>query len=156
MGNYAITAMTAARHKPAAPRDTTPAEPAASPPAGSESPATAPSGSPAQTPAGESRLLTQLGEKTAPAPESPAPSTGGAADRTAASPLYRVQVGPFATRQEAVAAASRLLADGYPTYVTADRPYRVQVGAFARREAAARLAAELRAKRYTDVRLVEP
>jgi cell division septation protein DedD len=130
MGNYAITAITTMRHRPS---PAAPPSPAASPP-----------------PAGEPR---------APLPEAsaegitPDAATGPAAP---AVPLYRVQIGPFATRQEAVAAAGRLLAGGYPTYVTAQRPYRVQVGAFQRRDAAARLVAELKAKDYAEVRLVEP
>ncbi|MGE5509102.1 MAG: SPOR domain-containing protein, partial [Chitinophagales bacterium] len=71
-------------------------------------------------------------------------------------PLFRVQVGPFATRQEAVALAGRLLADGYQSYITAERPYRVQVGAFSRRETADRLAAELEGKAYANVRVLAP
>lgn len=65
-------------------------------------------------------------------------------------------MGPFTTRQEAVAASANLRADGYTTYVTADRPYRVQVGAFSSRDLAARLVQELRAKGHSSAQLVEP
>ncbi|MGE5554497.1 MAG: SPOR domain-containing protein [Betaproteobacteria bacterium] len=159
MGNYAITAITAVRHKtsPAAPPAPA-AEPLpVSPEPSASGVASQPGASASQPAADDSRLLTQLqdGTQEASAPAS-TPAEVPTADRVPAAPLYRVHLGPFATRQEAVAVAGRLLADGYPTYVLAERPYRVQVGAFSRRETAVRLVSELKAKKYSNVRLIEP
>lgn len=151
MGNYAITAVTTSRHRPAIPAG----EPAPSPaapatPDGAAKPAPDRAATQGEAAAGDS-LLTRLEDGRTSA-EATAPAKGEA--KPAA--LYRVQVGPFDSRQEAVAASGHLLADGYPTYVTTDRPYRVQVGAFGKREAAEKLVAELRAKNYVKVRLVAP
>jgi hypothetical protein len=171
MGNYAITAVTAVRHRPA----TTAAPPVSPAPAPAAPGAQAPevtgplsAGSPAPAAAsGDPHLLTELddgvrpaaGIPTRPAPEkrpAPAPEAQAVPVGPAAVPLYRVQVGPFLTRLEAVQAAGRLLAQGYPTYVTAARPSRVLVGACGRGLAAARLVAELQTKRHANVQLVGP
>lgn len=138
MGNYAITAVTTTRHRTTPPaRTVAPVKPPAAP-----------------APA-DPRLLTELGADSRPATGTARPG-GEAAKPASAAPLHRVQVGPFTSRQEAVAGAGQLLSEGYPAYVVSDRPYRVQVGAFTRREAAQRLVAELQAKGHPEAHLVEP
>lgn len=143
MGNYAITAVTKPRKV---------APPAASPPASAPRSQAAPKTVEPPPPAGDSLLTVDGGA----GPDVPSAAPPTPAAQPPREPLYRVHVGPFATRQEAVAASGKLLAEGYPTYVAADRPYRVQVGAFSRRESAERLVAELRSRNYTNVHLVEP
>lgn len=62
--------------------------------------------------------------------------------------VSKVLVGPFATYQEASAAADKLKTDGYPTYVVNKAPYAVQVGAFSNSANAENLKNELAGKGY--------
>jgi cell division septation protein DedD len=147
MGNYAMTAISTKRQVPTSPPAEGPAKPA------TQASPSAPERPQAENPSpAEPQLLTDLDD----AQPTAATSGPAAAPPAASVPLFRVQIGPFSTRQEAVGLSGQLLADGYHAYITSDRPYRVQVGAFSRREAADRLAAELKGRDYADVKVVAP
>jgi len=67
-------------------------------------------------------------------------------------PVYRVQVGAFANRDNASELMARLLADGFAPYLIKERQlYKVRVGAFRDRARAEELAARLRAGGYPVV-----
>ena len=61
---------------------------------------------------------------------------------------YKVRVGPYSSRNEAMAASQQLHSLGYPVYVGNKSPFAVQVGAFATQNNADRLKAELTGKGY--------
>ena len=61
---------------------------------------------------------------------------------------YKVQVGPYQVRDEALKTAAELEAQGYPVFVSQDLPCYVQVGAFANPVNADRLKRELGDKGY--------
>jgi N-acetylmuramoyl-L-alanine amidase len=68
---------------------------------------------------------------------------------TDAGPLFRVQVGAFANRDNASALISRLRADGFTPYLVQEgRLHKVRVGAFRERPRANELVARLLAKGY--------
>lgn len=62
------------------------------------------------------------------------PATQQQSTPVAAAKLWKVRVGSFATREQAVAAGQELAAQGYPIFVTGNGPWAVQVGAFGKRE----------------------
>lgn len=61
---------------------------------------------------------------------------------------FKVRVGPYANRNQAVAASTQLETLGYPVYVGKNPPFAVQVGAFATQNNADRLKEELVGKGY--------
>lgn len=61
---------------------------------------------------------------------------------------YKVQIGPYQAREEALKTAAELEAQGYPVFVSQDLPCYVQVGAFANPVNADRLKRELGEKGY--------
>ena len=61
---------------------------------------------------------------------------------------YKVRVGPYSSRSEALAASKQLEALGYPVYVANNPPFAVQVGAFGSQNNAERLKSELSGKGY--------
>lgn len=56
---------------------------------------------------------------------------------------FKVRVGPYTNRNEAMVASQQLQTLGYPVYVAATPPYAVQVGAFGAQANAERLQREL-------------
>ena len=56
---------------------------------------------------------------------------------------YKVRVGPYANRNEALSASKQLQTLGYPVYVGNSAPFAVQVGAFATQSNAEKLKKEL-------------
>lgn len=56
---------------------------------------------------------------------------------------YKVRVGPYANRNEALSASKQLESLGYPVYVGNSAPFAVQVGAFATQANAEKLKKEL-------------
>ena len=81
-------------------------------------------------------------ERVAPTPKEPTTSP-------VPNVSYKVRVGPFSTRDEALQTASKLETAGYPIYVSATPPYAVQVGAFSSQANADRLKGELAGKGFT-------
>ncbi|MGE5557233.1 MAG: SPOR domain-containing protein [Bacillota bacterium] len=61
---------------------------------------------------------------------------------------YRVLIGNYSRRDQALSIADKLLNQGYPVYVPNQAPYKVQVGAFANRTNAEALKTELVSKGY--------
>jgi hypothetical protein len=61
---------------------------------------------------------------------------------------FKVRVGPYANRNEAVSASQQLETQGYPVYVGNNPPFAVQVGAFGAQGNADRLKTELTGKGY--------
>ncbi|HBE80627.1 MAG TPA: hypothetical protein DDW65_23005 [Firmicutes bacterium] len=61
---------------------------------------------------------------------------------------YKVRVGPYSSRNEAMAASQQLYSLGYPVYVSNKPPFAVQVGAFATQTNADHLKSELISKGY--------
>lgn len=61
---------------------------------------------------------------------------------------FKVRVGPYADRNQALAASTQLQSLGYPVYVGNTPPYAVQVGAFATQVNADKLKSELAGKGY--------
>lgn len=61
---------------------------------------------------------------------------------------YKVRVGPYTNRKEALAASEQLESLGYPVYVGNNPPFAVQVGAFGSQTNAERLKSELNGKGY--------
>ena len=61
---------------------------------------------------------------------------------------YKVRVGPYSSRKEALAASEQLESLGYPVYVGNNPPFAVQVGAFGSQSNAERLKSELTGKGY--------
>ncbi|NLY89110.1 MAG: SPOR domain-containing protein [Firmicutes bacterium] len=61
---------------------------------------------------------------------------------------YKVQIGPYQAREEALRTAGELEEQGYPVFVSQELPYYVQVGAFANPVNADRLKRELGNKGY--------
>ncbi len=61
---------------------------------------------------------------------------------------YKVRVGPYSKRNDALAASDQLQSLGYPVYVGNNPPFAVQVGAFGSQTNAERLKAELSGKGY--------
>jgi cell division septation protein DedD len=61
---------------------------------------------------------------------------------------FKVRVGPYADRNQAVAASGQLKNLGYPVFVGPNPPFAVQVGAFSTQSNADKLKAELTAKGY--------
>ncbi len=68
--------------------------------------------------------------------------------------LFKVQVGSFKSREDALQFARKLEKDGYQPFVTKEAPYTAQVGAFGLQNKAQVLAKELQAKGYQGVRIV--
>lgn len=88
-----------------------------------------------------------------PAPVSPPPdaSSLGAAKPAVGVPaaVFRVQVGAFRRRENAVILVQQLQRDGYRAYIShVAGLYRVRIGAFTNREDAEQLVEALRAKNY--------
>jgi cell division septation protein DedD len=61
---------------------------------------------------------------------------------------YKVRVGPYSNRKDALAASAQLESLGYPVYVGNNPPFAVQVGAFGSQTNAERLKSELTGKGY--------
>lgn len=61
---------------------------------------------------------------------------------------YKVRVGPYSKRNDALAASEQLESLGYPVYVGNNPPFAVQVGAFGSQTNAERLKTELAGKGY--------
>ncbi len=61
---------------------------------------------------------------------------------------FKVRVGPFAQKDQAVTTSQKLEAMGYPIYVNNQAPFVVQVGAFATEANASILKEELNSKGY--------
>ena len=61
---------------------------------------------------------------------------------------FKVRVGPYKNRVEAMAASQQLESLGYPVYVGNNPPFAVQVGAFAAKSNADNLKSELTGKGY--------
>lgn len=61
---------------------------------------------------------------------------------------YKVRIGPYQTKDEALQAAQTLESQGYPVYVSTGVPYYVQVGAFANPVNADKLKNELGSKGF--------
>jgi cell division septation protein DedD len=61
---------------------------------------------------------------------------------------FKVRVGPYADRNQAVAASGQLKTLGYPAFVGLNTPFAVQVGAFSTQTNADKLKADLTAKGY--------
>lgn len=80
---------------------------------------------------------------------SPGGTTGGPKVK-----LFKVQVGSFKSREDALQFAKKLEKDGYQPFVTKEAPYTAQVGAFGLQNKAQVLAKELQAKGYQGVRIV--
>ena len=79
----------------------------------------------------------------------PNPQTGGTVKK-----MYRVQVGVFSFKNNAVVLANKLKAAGYDTiikYEAATKYYRVQVGAFSNKANAEKLVKELKSKGYSAI-----
>lgn len=83
----------------------------------------------------------------------PAGPSGGAADGPKVK-LFKVQVGSFKSREDALQFARKLEKDGYQPFVTKEAPYTAQVGAFGLQNKAQVLVKELQAKGYQGVRIV--
>lgn len=73
-------------------------------------------------------------------------------DTTTLNPIssvkFKVRVGPYASRDQALAASTQLQSLGYPVYVGNNPPFAVQVGAFATQVNADKLKSELTGKGY--------
>ncbi len=81
----------------------------------------------------------------------PAGNPGGSSAGSTPEPkvkLFKVQVGSFQNREDAIQFAKKLEKDGYQPYVTKQAPYTAQVGAFSLQEKAQALARELKGKGY--------
>ncbi len=61
---------------------------------------------------------------------------------------FKVRVGPYPNRNDALAASEQLESLGYPVYVGNNPPFAVQVGAFGSQNNAERLKSELSGKGY--------
>ena len=61
---------------------------------------------------------------------------------------FKVRVGPYQNRNEAIAASQQLASLGYPVYVGNNPPFAVQVGAFSAKTNADNLKGELTGKGY--------
>ncbi len=61
---------------------------------------------------------------------------------------FKVRVGPYSSREQAVAASTQLQSLGYPVYVGNNPPFAVQVGAFAAQANADRVKTDLTGKGY--------
>ncbi len=68
--------------------------------------------------------------------------------KPAATVKFKVRVGPYSNRNQALAASTQLQSLGYPVYVGNDPPFAVQVGAFATQVNADKLKDELAGKGY--------
>lgn len=62
---------------------------------------------------------------------------------------FKVQVGPFQAREEALQVASTLQSEGYPVFVSRGQPCYIQVGAFSNPNNANNLQNELLSKGYS-------
>jgi len=75
-----------------------------------------------------------------------------AADNSTLKPIsivkFKVRVGPYADRNQALAASTQLQSLGYPVYVGNTPPFAVQVGAFSTQVNADKLKSELAGKGY--------
>jgi len=69
---------------------------------------------------------------------------------SSSSSLFKVRVGSFSNREDAVEVSKELEAQGYPVYVTGSSPYSIQVGAFSSMENAVSLSEQLSDKGYTS------
>lgn len=73
-------------------------------------------------------------------------------DNTTLKPMatvkFKVRVGPYSNRNQAMAASTQLQSLGYPVYVGNTPPFAVQVGAFATQVNADKLKSELAGKGY--------
>jgi cell division septation protein DedD len=67
---------------------------------------------------------------------------------------YKVRVGPYSNRDQAVTASHKLAAMGYPVFIGKNPPFAVQVGAFATRNNAEKLRSELSGAGYKS--FIEP
>jgi cell division septation protein DedD len=67
---------------------------------------------------------------------------------------YKVRVGPYSNRDQAVTASRKLAAMGYPVFIGKNPPFAVQVGAFATRNNAEKLRSELSGAGYKS--FIEP
>jgi cell division septation protein DedD len=78
--------------------------------------------------------------------------TKPAADNTTLKPVstvkFKVRVGPYPDRNQALAASTQLQSLGYPVYVGNTPPFAVQVGAFSTQVNADKLKSELAGKGY--------
>lgn len=143
--------------------------PETAPPTMQPSPAAAPTGGVAATPPAASTTVPASPRPTA-APATPPPTPEPAATPARATPtpaapasvatpgqliLYKVQVGAFATRENAAERMAALKRDGFDPYVVRERGlFLVRVGAFRNRATAVELADRVRARGY-EVVIVE-
>ena len=65
--------------------------------------------------------------------------------------MYKVRVGSFNSRQEALDFSKELEAQGFPVMVLSSPPYSIQVGAFSSRENAVNLSNSLKQKGYASM-----
>lgn len=75
-------------------------------------------------------------------------NTGTTITKPVTEVRYKVRVGPYADRTEAMAASEQLHSLGYPVYVGNTPPFAVQVGAFGSQGNADKLKTELTGKGY--------
>ncbi|HEX3043509.1 MAG TPA: SPOR domain-containing protein [Bacillota bacterium] len=68
--------------------------------------------------------------------------------KTVTAVKFKVRVGPYADRTQAVAASGQLKNLGYPVFVGPNPPFAVQVGAFSTQSNAEKLKTELTSKGY--------
>ena len=103
--------------------------------------------SPVTAPSGTTGTQTQTQQPQSTTPQ----STGNdAALQPTSSSLFKVRVGSFADRDEAVEVSKELEEQGYPVYVTGASPYSIQVGAFSSMENAVNLSEQLSDQGYTS------
>lgn len=107
--------------------------------------------SPVTAPSGTTGTQTQTQQPNQQTQNTTPQSTGNdAALQPTSSSLFKVRVGSFADRDEAVEVSKELEAQGYPVYVTGASPYSIQVGAFSSMENAVNLSEELSDQGYTS------
>lgn len=143
--------------------------PETAPPTMHPSPAAAPTAGVAATPPAASTTPVPASPRptTAPATPPPTPEPAATPARATATPaapasvatpqviLYKVQVGAFATRENAAERMAALKRDGFDPYLVRERGlFLVRVGAFRNRATAVELADRVRARGY-EVVIVE-
>lgn len=84
-------------------------------------------------------------------PSAPVSSSSTAAQQPSTTSLYKVRVGPYATKEEAAAASARLTELQYPTIVVSSGPFYVQIGAFTVRANAENLLKKVQASGFAAV-----
>ena len=98
--------------------------------------------------ANDSASTTQTTEEMKLSDDTTKNTTTSELDKPAAQVKYKVRVGPYANRDQAVAASEQLQSLGYPVYVGNNPPFAVQVGAFSAQINADRVKTDLTSKGY--------